>query len=123
MGLVAMGHTRDTSDDTPTMPVSNEFDPRTLDTYYRTLADERRRIIVTLVDSESAMGLDELVWEVYKREARTDLPEIIQFSLIHQHIPVLAEAGALEYDRETERVVGRSPVIDDLSTMLECTST
>lgn len=118
-----MNDTRDTPDETSTVPVGPEFDPQTLDTYYHVLADERRRIVIRLLEHESTVHFDDLARKVYQRESLTDSPEKVRISLIHQHVPLLADVGVLEYDREDEVVVGKEPAIEYLSALLECTPT
>lgn len=114
-----MGHTRNTSDETHTMPVVDELGPRALDTYFHVLADERRRIIVDAVDPGSSMTLDQLTREVYLREKRTDPPEKVRLSLLHQHVPLLVDADAVEFDHQAEQLVAKTPAIAQLSTLLE----
>ncbi|WP_255196548.1 DUF7344 domain-containing protein [Halorarius litoreus] len=95
-----------------------DIEPQTLDSYYHVLADERRRILVDALEPESSMTLDQLTREVYLREARTDPPETVRLSLIHQHVPLLADVDALEFDRQEEQVVAKEPAIAQLSSLL-----
>jgi hypothetical protein len=81
-------------------------------TRHRLLADEQRRFVIgTLQTARSGVEttLDELARHVEKAAQRTDGTEGTDFRslrcrLHHVHLPMLAEAGLLEYDPTTKRV-------------------
>ena len=89
-----------------------DVDASALTTEFGLLANQRRLLaLICLRQSQSPMGLDELVDEVAKREYGGDpesVPETIreraELSLYHVHIPKLREAGIVRYDSDRENV-------------------
>lgn len=81
-----------------------------VDDAFRVLADRRRRLVVTsLLVSVGGVPVDELVEDVMVHadiladdpaDARTRLAT----ELYHVHLPKLADAGFVEWDRERELV-------------------
>lgn len=81
------------------------------DQFYQALAaTPRRRLLYSLVEDEEST-VEELAailgdWEVTKTETThtpADRTEI-RLQLLHNHLPRLAEAGLIEYDRDTGTV-------------------
>lgn len=74
------------------------------DRYYRALANERRRIAIRVLDGRDSLHLDALVDAIVSRLGGNPSRETVLLSLQHQHLPMLAEAGIVEYDEVDERV-------------------
>lgn len=81
-----------------------------VDDAFRVLADRRRRLVVTsLLVSVGGVPIDDLVEDVM---VHTDVPADdsadartrIATELYHVHLPKLADAGFVEWDREREFV-------------------
>ena len=96
----------------------NEWPP---DVVVEALAHQRRRYILLCLNEEP-LALADLAKEVAARETdisidpSTDAVEHVYISLYHHHVPKLADAGLVQYDRGTmmveltdhERRVGQS---------------
>lgn len=76
--------------------------------YFKALAHEDRRAIVRKLQTESPTTLD----------IGPDDSENRGVMLHHQHLPLLAEAGLVEWDREAQ-VVSKGPAFSDLETIGE----
>jgi len=85
-------------------------DRSTTDAYYRALANERRRIAIRALETRGAMHLDALTELLARRERGDASRDAVRISLVHQHLPLLAEAGIADYDAVEERVVMRQTV-------------
>lgn len=78
---------------------------------HRLLASERRRAVVDVLTTLAApVDLEVLVEAVAAYEAGVDDPTDertgrVAISLHHQHLPMMAEVGVLEYDPSTNRIV------------------
>jgi len=78
----------------------------------RALADERRRTVLSVLSDQShPIGTETLARDVAAREAETTDREVprdriddIEASLVHVHLPLLADATLIGYDDETGRV-------------------
>ena len=81
----------------------NQVDPSMLDVFYRSLADRRRRFVLTylLDETDGSTCFDALVDRVVRAETASTPPERqpIEVSLDHHHLPMLAEQGLIEYNR------------------------
>lgn len=76
---------------------------------YRVLADERRRLVLDILDSRAgSLGLDDLADIVVDRSdgQQNTRPETkrVRVSLHHKHLPLLDHHGLVDYDGETRRV-------------------
>jgi predicted transcriptional regulator len=81
--------------------------PTPLDDCLRVLGHERRReVIVALVDA-TPLRTDTLAEDERRKLA-----------LIHNHLPVLADSGYVDWDRETGRI-RRGPRFDEADALLE----
>ncbi|NGM70872.1 hypothetical protein G6M89_18010 [Natronolimnobius sp. AArcel1] len=82
-----------------------------LDAVFSGLADERRRtMLAVLVDQIDTVSVDALARAVAQLETSTDdvtaeTVDNVRVSLVHVHLPMLADAGLVEYDTETGRVI------------------
>lgn len=75
------------------------------------LADERRQLTLQyLAQSVGAVHLSDLADGVALREGEhtADHYERVATSLVHTHLPKLAAAGLVDYDRETDLVSQRT---------------
>lgn len=77
---------------------------------YRLLRSERRRLVLDVLSPEqAAVPLDELAAEVAARESGLDADderavERLKITLHHNHLPKLADAGALDYEPSAHRI-------------------
>lgn len=81
------------------------------DEWHRLLADGRRRdALRELADQELPVELSALAAAVAERRDGAEDPAGVSVSLHHVHLPKLAQHGVVEYDPESNRVVGfRAP--------------
>lgn len=96
-----------------------------LDTVLLNLANERRRILITILrDERNQMSRTALAEELLRRETGGRDPEPdavgnVVVSLHHAHLPTLADAKLAEYDPESGSVrYRRHPVLEDLFTII-----
>lgn len=80
------------------------------DSYYRALANERRRIAIRVLDSRGSMHLDALTDLLASEDGVDADREAVRISLVHRHLPLLVEAGIVGFDDEQERVTKRRAV-------------
>lgn len=71
----------------------------------------RRRVLRIVADRDQPLVLSELALEVVDRERAVDIEEVpadhlrsVHVRLYHVHAPMLADAGALEFDRSNRTV-------------------
>lgn len=94
------------------------------DTSLRLLASADRRTVLRTVAGrpETDFSLDALADRVTRERASAEADhEAVRVSLHHRHLPMLAEAGLLEYDHRANVVRCRSP--DRVETLLSLVST
>lgn len=113
-------HVADHTDDDPEMD---------LDTLHDLLGSPRRRFVLRKLLGEPDLGLDRLTAGLARWENGTDDPttaerERAYTALASIHVPRLAEAGVVTFDRETERVrlVDGAADIDRLERLLKRSS-
>jgi hypothetical protein len=81
------------------------------DERYRVLSAERRRLTLDVVaDRTAPVGLDDVARAVARRETDADVPdaaavERVAVSLHHVHLPKLSDAGVVQYDPDSNRIV------------------
>lgn len=96
----------------PTEPIPEPAQDAGLsaDDYFRLIADERRRRIVSvLAEHGGPMYTDEIAEAVVAHgdddgSGDFDPLEEATISLHHVHLPLMADAGVIDYDPETKRV-------------------
>lgn len=72
---------------------------------FRVLADFRRRhVLDVLEDADEPCGLDGLATAIEAREVRTADADDVRITLHHVHLPMLDDAGLVEYDPATGTV-------------------
>lgn len=75
-----------------------------LDSLFQCLAKWRRRIVLShlLAIEDRPVTIDELVDAVSEAESYSSSsdPESVAITLDHVHLPLLADTGVIEYDRE-----------------------
>lgn len=84
----------------------------TLDDAFALLADQRRRLLLTVMRTyDEALTLPDAAEEVAIRETGHTVTNIspervteVYLSLYHDHLPRLVDAGLLEYDQERDLV-------------------
>ncbi|MBX0293317.1 helix-turn-helix domain-containing protein [Haloarcula nitratireducens] len=72
-----------------------------LDLIYRALADEVRRTVLTCLQVGEGVSLSSLAETIAKSETTAEVAssvETLRVELYHVHIPILCDAGLLEYD-------------------------
>lgn len=81
-------------------------------TRYRLLTDEQRRFVIETLQTASG-GVDTTLEEIathlegtaqWTRDEHADRRRNLRCRLHHVHLPMLADAGLLDYDPETKRV-------------------
>lgn len=78
--------------------------------WHRLLASKRRRLVLdVLADRTAPVDLEEVATEIAAREDDVDAAdekaiERVGFSLHHVHLPMAAEVGVIDYDRDAVRV-------------------
>ena len=85
------------------------------DAVFRLLADRTRRILFSLLGgNDEQVHVDDLAervaaWKGDKpvTEVTADERETVKIELHHKHLPMLADAGVLDYDRETKTLPRR----------------
>ncbi len=77
---------------------------------HRLLSSERRRILLNVLEERPApMDLMELAWAISKREngagsePTADVEQVV-ITLHHHHLPVLSEAGIVEYQPASKKI-------------------
>jgi|GEM_PF-1352491 len=82
-----------------------------LNTVFRALADERRRIAISCLGHHDTLTLPDMAEFVAERERDQPLPSIdatvvrdVYLSLYHTHVPVLEDAGVARYEQERDLV-------------------
>lgn len=91
---------------------NHDADREALDAVFRALADERRRTVLSVLsDQYQPIGTETLARDVAAREAETTEREVsrdrvddVEASLVHVHLPLLADATLIGHDDETGRV-------------------
>lgn len=73
---------------------TTELDPTRL---FDALRAERRQCVLEFLVPEGRVSLDRVTARVARREGAND--ERVKISLVHAHLPKLAEAGLVAYDR------------------------
>lgn len=81
------------------------------DRLFRTLANSRRRRVITVLADVEETSVETLARRVAAREARTDPDDVseqtvdrVEVSLHHSHLPAMAGIDLLAYDRESDSV-------------------
>lgn len=95
------------------------------DELFDVLSNQRRRVLLySLQAAELPISVDELTTELVAWEARQSVPDrscddrdAIEISLLHNHLPKMAEAGLVKYD-DTERRVLFANQTDELQAHL-----
>ena len=74
---------------------------------HQILSSERRQILLYVLDEQpTTVHLDTVASAVAKREANpTDTVESVAISLHHNHLPMLANAGIIHYNPESNLIV------------------
>lgn len=89
---------------------------RNLSQLFTALRHEHRRQILTFLADADAREKAELILADLQPEGAD--PEWFKPALHHQHLPILEEAGYIEWDRETNRI-RRGPAFEDISPVIE----
>lgn len=104
-----------TPDDTTERTSESAVDPTTR---HRLLADERRRAAcIALADLDTDVHLTVLADAVATSESTThsaDATERVGVTLHHLHLPLLDDAGVVDYEATTHHVTPHCGVLDEL---------
>ncbi|WP_290812156.1 hypothetical protein [Halovivax sp.] len=99
--------------------------PRSIETdaFHALLADSRRRRLLAHLRRHRQSSLAECVRAIVEREGKRSLAddgarERVAISLVHDHLPRLADYDIVEYDAEA-RTVSVGDAFDDLAAALE----
>lgn len=99
---------------TPTTDVSDDetaFAAGTQSAYHRVARSPRRRTILEVLEADEVpVALEDLAAAVREREPDDATERTVRIALHHVHLPVLDDAGFLEYDPD-DREVGRLLVV------------
>lgn len=95
---------------TPTTDSEAPGSIEAVDQLYRSMADHRRRITVRVLEDRGSMDLQALADEIAAREPGESDTETIEISLVHKHLPVLEEAGIVEYEADAGSVATQCEV-------------
>lgn len=95
------------------------------DSLFEVLSDRRRRFVLhSLQTAELPVSADELTTEIVAWEARRpvsarsgDERDGIKSSLLHNHLPRMAESGLIDYD-EIRQTVTQMDRVDEVRTHL-----
>lgn len=101
-------------------PIADRFDATAadgaaLDSVFSALEHPYRRRILLLVSDRNPR--DEAEFAVADLATEDDDRELLLTDLYHVHLPALADAGYLDWDRETNTVT-RGPKFDDVAPVL-----
>ena len=91
------------------------------DEFFDVLSDSRRRFMLAFLQSaEMPVSVEELATELVAGEAQQPVPDrsdadrdAIEISLMHNHLPKMAEAGLIRYD-DTRRTVTLADRTDEV---------
>lgn len=125
-----MANSESSRGDAATRDVRTNIDGLSLDVLFDALADRRRRrVLRCLREYRTPMALADLADEVAAREQELPVPEVppgeaerVYASLSHAHLPKLADANVVEYDRERGSVA-LSENSERAEPLLECART
>lgn len=90
-----------------TSPVTGETNTDSIDTddQFRILAHERRRKILSALEQKIVpLSLSGLATAVVELEGNVETRDRVSLSLHHRHLPMMADAGAIDYDPEDKRI-------------------
>jgi hypothetical protein len=98
--------------------VETDFNRTDADTRYRVLANEDRQTILHVLEATTTLTLDELTEEVVARKRDSTSTKQTRIALVHQHLPLLEDAGVVQYDRETEHITHCESTLEELLRLL-----
>lgn len=131
-GLIEWTRTDETIDtaahpalDDPRFRLLLEVEADGLDDALSNLADERRRVLLTVLrDARTSLTRTDLARELLRSEETDLVPDSesvddVLVSLHHVHLPALVDAGLVEYDRETDRIsYAAHPALEEVFTII-----
>lgn len=85
---------------------------------YRVLASEERQTVLEVLEGTTSVSLDALATEVAARKHDSTTEKQAKISLVHQHLPLLSDAGVVEYDREAKRITNCEQALEELLRLL-----
>lgn len=86
----------------------------TLDEVFRALADQERRRLLLAVFEQNASSFD-YPDDVFPAH---DVGEEVHVRMNHVHLPLLDQAGLIEWDREDEQIA-KGPTFDDVRPLFD----
>lgn len=79
------------------------------DEVHRLLGAERRRLALEVLAEDGATDLESLAEDIVRREGHGAVTEgtvrRVTVDLYHRHVPLMADLGAVEFDRGSRRIV------------------
>lgn len=101
-----------------------------LESVFRAVADERRRLALDCVTEHRLLTLPDLAEEVTERETGESVTELppeqiaeTYFSLYHNHVPKLENADLVRYEQEDDLVVQADEAVGTLTRAREALET
>lgn len=85
---------------------------------YRILSSEERQVVLETLEGTSSISLDALAAAVASRTQDDKTETQAKISLVHQHLPLLSDAGVVEYDREKKHVTTAESALEELLRLL-----
>jgi len=101
--------------DAPRVVTDGSAESDSLDRMFETLRHPYRRRILQLVNKHNPRDEDE--FDVEKLATEDDDLELLTTELYHIHLPKLAEAGYIEWDKDTH-TIRRGPNFDEIAPLL-----
>lgn len=94
-----------------------EVDSASLDTLFEVLADEKRRLALQYLHTETnnVVSTEELADHLLESAPQAENPDRVRSALHHKDLPKMADTALIDYDPRSETVrYYEDPVVDDL---------
>ncbi|WP_232687204.1 DUF7344 domain-containing protein [Halobacterium zhouii] len=88
------------------------------DARYHVLANDDRQRVLHALEGTSALSLEELVEAVIAEKQDESTRRQVKIALVHQHLPMLDDAGVVDYDRDEGTVTHSERALEDLLELL-----
>lgn len=98
--------------------VETSFARTDTDAQYRVLASEDRQLVLEVLEGTSSMTLESLTEAVTEKKTTDTTETRTKISLVHQHLPVMEDAGVVDYDSESKRITHSQQALEDLLDLL-----
>lgn len=88
------------------------------DDQYRILSSEERQVTLGVLEGTPSISLDGLATAVAERTSEDRTERQAKIALVHQHLPLLSDAGVVEYDQEANHVTTAESALEELLRLL-----